>query len=413
MIPVTGKVYGEDEKAAIQEWLNSGEEIPYGSYYKEFEKALAEYVGVKHAYFVNSGSSANLVAFAAFTSPDMHERWQVKAGDEIITLAASFPTTVAPIVQYGCVPVFLDIDIPTYNIRVADLEKAITKKTKGVFIAHTLGNPFNIDAVVAFCKKYNLFLIEDTADAFGSLYKGKKCGSFGTVSTTSFYPAHDMSCGGGGAVFTDDPIIGKIIFSMTHWGKKCVCECNQDGVCNNRFGQQHGNLPYGYDHKYVFSNFGYNVMATNIQAALGLVQLAKMNQFTEQRHENFKFLYLKIMQSYWVHKVILPQEYPLTNPSWFMFPILCENNHIRDSLAKHLNRNGIATRLLFAGNILKQPCFVNNKGVKFVSIGDLENTDKIMNNLLLVGCWHGLKEADMQDIFNQLDIYFGGQNDYP
>lgn len=400
MIQNSGKVYEDIDKQAIQEWLDSGEEIPWGTYYDRFEKELAKYIGTKYAIFVNSGSSANLIAFAT-----MFVAKKLQPGDEIITLAASFPTTVAPIVQYGCVPVFVDIDIPSYQINIEEMKKALSPKTKGIFIAHTLGNLFDVDAVKEFCKENNLFLIEDACDAMGSVYKEGMAGSFGDIATTSFYPAHEMTTGGGGAVFTSDPELYKTALSLTRWGKACVCPPNKDGICGSRFTQQHGELPFGYDHKFVFSNFGYNLMSTNMQAALGLAQLSRLDRFTETRHTNFDYLYRLIFSSPLIHKILLPQELPFAYPSWFGFPLLVESGK-RNDLSAFLNKNGVGTRNLFAGNLLKQPLFTDNN-VNYRVVGDLRNTDRVMNDLLWVGCWHGLTTKDMQYIYDQLRSFYG------
>lgn len=391
-IPVTGKVISKEDKQTMIDCINSGEEIAYGTYTEQFEKALAEYIGVKHAYFVNSGSSANLLAFATFTSPDTPEIWRTRRGDEVITVAASFPTTIAPIIQYGCVPVFIDIKYPTYNIDVVQLENALSDRTKGVFIAHTLGNPFDIDAVKTFCNLHKLWLIEDNCDAFSSLYRGKKTGSFGQISTTSFYAAHEMTTGQGGAVFTDDPILATIIRSMRGWGKACICPPNKDNVCGARFQQQHGALPFGYDHKYVFSNFGYNLGSTNIQAALGLKQLEHMDEFTVIRHRNFKALedalhgYPQLGLAYATEGSV---------PSWFGFPILLDKGIDRYRIINYLTDYGVGTRLLFAGNILCQPCFTRST-VPYRVVGGLEDTTVIMNHGFFIGSWHGLSLGDIE-----------------
>lgn len=395
MIPVTGKVYTDLDKGAMMECLLSGEEITYGTWNVKFEKMLREYIGTKYAYFVNSGSSANLIAFMAFTSPQMHPQWRVFPGDEIITVAAGFPTTVAPIVQFGAVPVFVDIELGTYNINTAMLEQALSPKTKGIMIAHTLGNPFDVYAVKTFCNKHGLFLIEDNSDALGSSFHDQT-GSFGDVSTSSFYPAHHLSTGQGGAVFTDDPVIAKILLSLRNWGKECSCQPNQDNVCGKRFTQQHGTLPLGYDHKYVFSNFGYNVQGTNLFAALGCSQMKRIDTFTSQRIANFNRLYSYLTELS-NDLFELPKWYVGASPSWFGFPILLDKRIDRSKVIASLEAKGIGTRTLFAGNILRQPCFFNNN-VPYRVIGHLPITDLVMNQLFWVGCYHGLTVFHMDKI---------------
>lgn len=386
-VACSGKVVRPEDIEAMVTCLRT-EEIPHGTYMERFEKKLAEYVGVTDAFMVNSGSSANLLAMSALTSPRLPN--PLKPGDEVITVAASFPTTVAPIVQIGCVPVFVDITIPEYNIDVTQLEKAVSDKTRAVFIAHTLGNPFNIDAVLRFCDKYGLYLIEDNCDAFSSKYNGVRTGIFGDISTASFYPAHHMTTGEGGAVFTDDALLGKIILSMRNWGRDCVCPPNKDNVCGMRFNQQHGNLPFGYDHKFVFSEFGYNLKSTNPQAALGLKQLERLDEFAAIRKRNFKFL----MEGLDGLGLILPKSLPESDPSWFGFPILLPEGTLRKPIVDNINDHGVQTRFLFAGNITKQPMFTNSDKMYKV-IGGLPNTDAVMNRMFWIGLWHGLTEEDI------------------
>lgn len=395
-IPVTGKVYTAQDRDAMMECLLSGEEITYGSWNQKFEKMLADFVGTRFAYFVNSGSSANLLAFAAFTSPQMYPHWRVRPGDEIITVAAGFPTTVAPIVQFGAVPVFVDID-ETYNIDVTQLERALSEKTKGVFIAHTLGNPFDVDSVLAFCEEHNLFLIEDNADALGSKWGDRHTGSFGQVSTTSFYPAHHMTTGQGGAVFTSDPLIAKILMSMRNWGKACVCQPNENDVCQHRFTQKHGDLPLGYDHKYVFSNFGFNLQGTNILAALGCAQMERIEEFTKTRHRNYGLLYDGLSDDATL-PITLPLEKEAAIPSWFGFPILLDEGIDRTSIIKELTERGVDTRTLFAGNIIRQPCFTENDDVKYRIAAPLSMTRRVAERLFWVGCWHGLSTEQMYEL---------------
>ena len=395
-IPVTGKVYNDEDRKIMIECIESGEEITYGSWNVKFERLLNEYLGVYKSYFVNSGSSANLLALSAFTSPQMKKEWRLTSGDEVITVAAGFPTTIAPIIQNKAIPVFVDIELPTYNIDTEQMKTALSKKTKGVFIAHTLGNPFNLDEVISFCKENNLWLIEDNSDSLGSMYNDQKTGSFGDISTCSFYPAHHISTGQGGAVSTNDPSIARILLSMRNWGKDCICEPNHDNRCGERFSQAHGNLPIGYDHKYVFSNFGYNLQGTNILAALGYSQLKRVDQFTKQRHENFNTLYSILIEE--KLPICLPESYRQSDPSWFAFPILLDYGIERRPIIDALSRKGIETRTLFAGNILRQPCFTDNPSIKYRQIGDLYNTDLVMNQMFFVGCWHGLNKDDMEYI---------------
>lgn len=387
-IPCTGKVIHPDDIERMVQCVRT-EEIPHGTYMEKFEANLASYMGMKYAYMVNSGSSANLLAFAALTSP--HVPRHLKPGDEVITIAASFPTTIAPIVQLGCVPVFVDITIPEYNIDVSMLEKALSNKTKAVFIAHTLGNPFDVKTVKSFCDAHNLYLIEDNCDAFSSRYAGELTGTFGDISTVSFYPAHHMTTGEGGAVFTNNPIIGKVLLAMRNWGRDCVCPPNQDNVCGHRFSQQHGNLPFGYDHKFVFSEFGYNLKSTNPQAALGLGQLEKIESFANIRHRNFALLRAYLANE----NITLPVSLPEAIPSWFGFPILLPDGMKRKPVVDYINSKGVQTRFLFAGNITKQPMFTNTM-LPYRIVGDLYNTDRVMNQMFWVGVWHGLSASDIE-----------------
>lgn len=388
-----GRVYDEEEvtslvDSALEFWLTSGR------YTKEFEEKLAAYIGVKHCSFVNSGSSANLVAFMALTSPLLEGR-AIQRGDEVITVAAGFPTTVAPIVQYGAVPVFVDVTIPKYNIDVDYLEKAVSPKTKAVILAHTLGNPFPIEDVLDFCKKHSLWLIEDNCDALGSLYtlhgETKKTGSFGDIATSSFYPPHHITTGEGGAVYTDNPLLHKIIRSFRDWGRDCVCASGQDNLCGHRFDGQFGELPKGYDHKYVYSHFGYNLKATDMQAAVGCAQLKKLPNFIARRIENWHSLrdYLTEVEDV----LILPMPEKHSCPSWFGFPIMCRNAGQRDKLVRHLEQNKIQTRMLFAGNIVRQPCM---RGVEHRVVGTLNNTDRVMNDLFWLGVYPGLNKGAIE-----------------
>jgi CDP-6-deoxy-D-xylo-4-hexulose-3-dehydrase len=385
-INYSGRVFDEKEvvnlvDSALEFWLTSGR------FTKDFERKFAEYIGMKHCLFVNSGSSANLCAFMALTSPLLGER-AVKRGDEVITVAAGFPTTIAPIVQFGAVPVFVDVTIPQYNIDVSLLENALTKKTKAVILAHTLGNPFDLSAVKNFCSANNLWLVEDNCDSLGSLYQGKKTGSFGDIATSSFYPPHHITTGEGGAVYTDNPFLAKIAKSMRDWGRDCVCDSGQDNLCGHRFDGQYGELPKGYDHKYVYSHFGYNLKASDMQAAIGVAQLDKIDDFTKKRRDNFNKLY-DIFKDY-EDKFILPQAEKNSEPSWFGFPLLCKENFSREKIVRFFEDNKIQTRMLFAGNITKQPCM---KGVEYKTVGKLKNTDLIMTNLFWLGVYPGLDDG--------------------
>lgn len=389
-----GRVFDEKEllnliDSSLEFWLT------YGRYSKEFETRLAQYLGVRFALLVNSGSSANLLAFATLTSPLLKER-QLKRGDEVITVACGFPTTVSPIVQYGAVPVFVDVEKSTANIDVTRLESAYSARTKAVMLAHTLGNPFNIKAVKEFCSRHNLWLIEDNCDALGSKYDGRFTGTWGDIGTSSFYPPHHMTMGEGGAVYTDDPLLKKIALSIRDWGRDCWCESGVDNTCGCRFTRQFGKLPVGYDHKYVYSHFGYNLKASDMQAAIGCAQLDKIASFVEKRRSNFAYLYDKLKD---LKQISLFEKYPESEPSWFGFLItLTEKARFsRNDLAKYLEDNNIQTRNLFAGNILKHPCFETlTEGVDYRVAGTLENTDYIMNNSLWIGLYPGMSEEKLQ-----------------
>ena len=399
-INYSGRIYDRKEMtflvdAALKFWLTSGE------YTDKFEKGLAEYLGVKYCSVVNSGSSANLLAFMALTSPLLNER-AVKRGDEIITVAASFPTTVSPIIQYGAVPVFVDVTIPQYNIDVESLEKAISKKTKAIMLAHTLGNPFNIKAVKNICKKYNLWLIEDNCDALGSSYTldgvKKYTGTFGDIGTSSFYPPHHITMGEGGAVYTDNALLHKIVRSLRDWGRDCVCPSGVDNFCKHRFDGQYGELPKGYDHKYVYSHFGYNLKATDLQCAIGCAQLEKLSEFTERRKENFAKLY-KLLEGA-QDKLILPERCENSDPSWFGFLITCKEGVSRDKIVSNLENNNIQTRMLFAGNLIKHPCFdvIRNDTSAYRICGNLENTDFIMKNSFWIGVYPGMTDEKLAEM---------------
>ena len=390
-IPYASRVFDEHEllnliDSALEFWLTAGR------YTEKFEKKLASYLQVGYCSLVNSGSSANLLAFMTLTSPLLKDR-QIKRGDEVITVACGFPTTVTPIIQYGAIPVFVDVTIPQYNIDVTQLEKAVSPKTKAVMIAHTLGNPFDLQAVRAFCKKYNLWLIEDNCDALGSVYtidgEQKYTGAVGDIGTSSFYPPHHMTMGEGGAVYTSNPLLHKIIRSMRDWGRDCTCAAGQDNRCGHRFDQQYGLLPFGYDHKYVYSHFGYNLKATDMQAAIGCAQLDKFPSFIEKRRWNWQYLYdgLKDLED----NLILPQPVEHSKPSWFGFMITCKEKADRDKLVQNLENNRIQTRALFAGNLIKHPCFDQIRGSnQYRVVGDLKNTDTIMNNSFWIGVYPGM-----------------------
>ena len=392
-INYAGRVYDSSETvnlvdSALEFWLTGGR------FTDEFERKLADYVGVKHCAFVNSGSSANLLAFMALTSPLLGER-AIRRGNEVITVAAGFPTTVAPIVQFGAVPVFVDVTIPQYNINTSHLENAVGEKTKAVMLAHTLGNPFDIAAVRAFCKKYKLWLIEDNCDALGSEYtldgRTARTGSFGDIGTSSFYPPHHITTGEGGAVYTSDSLLAKIVLSMRDWGRDCVCATGRDNLCGRRFDGQFGSLPQGYDHKYVYSHFGYNLKATDMQAAIGVAQLDKLEAFTGARRRNFSLL--KAALSPLGDKLILPEACPASNPSWFGFLLTCQNGVDRNRLVRQLEDSGVQTRMLFAGNIVRQPCM---RGVEHRVAGELTDTDRVMNDTFWIGVYPGLDELAVE-----------------
>jgi len=383
-----GRVFDEKEMmnlvdSSLDFWLT------YGEYSKKFEKELANFLHVRWTFLVNSGSSANLLAFYALTSPLLKER-QVKRGDEVITVAAGFPTTVAPIVQYGAVPVFVDMELTHFNIDATQLEQALSPKTKAVMIAHTLGNPFNIKAVKAFCDKHNLWLIEDNCDALGSTYEGKPTGTWGDIGTSSFYPPHHMTMGEGGATYTDNPLLKKIMLSMRDWGRDCWCESGIDNTCGCRFSQSFGTLPKGYDHKYVYSHFGFNLKATDMQAAIGCAQLEKFPSFVEKRKDNFKKLYEGLKD---IKELTLVEAQPNSDPSWFgfMMTLTHESKFTRNEIVEHLENNNIQTRNLFAGNMLRHPLFeALEKGKEYRAVGTLPNTDRIMNDSFWIGLYPGM-----------------------
>ncbi len=393
-IPYASRVYDETEMvnlvdSALEFWLTSGR------YTDEFEAKLAEYLGVRYCALVNSGSSANLVAFMTLTSPLLKER-QVKPGDEIITVAAGFPTTVTPAIQYGAVPVFVDVTIPQYNIDVTRLEEAYSEKTKAVMIAHTLGNPFDLKAVKEFCDRHNLWLIEDNCDALGSRYiingVEKFTGTVGDIGTSSFYPPHHMTMGEGGAVYTDNPLLNKIIRSFRDWGRDCVCPSGRDNLCGHRFDRQYGELPLGYDHKYVYSHFGYNLKATDLQASIGCAQLDKFPGFVERRRHNFDRLKAALADT--TDKLILPEPCENSRPSWFGFLITCKEGVDRNAVVQYVEKKGVQTRMLFAGNLTKHPCFDQMRAEKrgYRIVGELTNTDRIMQDTFWVGVYPGMSD---------------------
>ncbi|MEZ3424888.1 MAG: lipopolysaccharide biosynthesis protein RfbH [Lachnospiraceae bacterium] len=403
-IPYAGRVFDGEEMCNLVEssldfWLTSGK------YTKEFEGTFCSTLGVKFCSLVNSGSSANLLAFMALTSPLLGDR-AIQRGDEVITVAAGFPTTVAPIVQYGAVPVFVDVAVPGYNIDVSKLEEAVSCHTKAVMLAHTLGNPFDIKAVKEFCDRHGLWLVEDNCDALGSKYimDGKKyfTGTLGDIGTSSFYPPHHITMGEGGAVYTDNPILHKIIRSMRDWGRECSCSPGQDGMCGHRFDGQYGELPPGYDHKYVYSHFGYNLKATDMQAAIGCAQIKKLAGFTEKRRKNFDILYnaLKDCGEY----LVLPEATENSIPSWFGFAITCKKGVERSRIVSHLEKEGIQTRMLFAGNLVKHPCFdvMREKGEGYRISGSLENTDRIMEDTFWTGVFPGMTEDMLMKMASEI-----------
>ncbi len=402
-IQPSGKVIASDDLASVVDsaldmWLTAGR------YADKFEKEFAKFIGVKHCSLVNSGSSANLVAMTALTSHKLGDK-RLKRGDEVITVAAGFPTTVAPIIQNGLVPVFIDVNLENYDFDENVLEEAISEKTKAIFMAHTLGNPFNLDKVMEMAKKYNLWVIEDNCDALGAKYNGKYTGTFGHISTYSFYPAHHITMGEGGAVATNDSLLFNIMRSIRDWGRDCICPPGKDNICKNRFTQKHGDLPEGYDHKYVYSHLGYNLKVSDMQAAIGVSQLEKLPYFIEKRKENYKKLYngLKDLEEY----LILPEATEKSEPSWFGFTItIKENNkYDRNTLIRYLEENKIGTRLLFAGNLIKQPVFTENN-YEYRVIGNLKNTDIIMKNTFWIGVWPGITDECIDYIVFKFKEFF-------
>jgi len=401
-----GRVFDEKEMvnlvdSSLEFWLT------YGRYSAEFEKKLAGYLGVGWSCLVNSGSSANLLAFMALTSPLLENR-RIKRGDEVITVAAAFPTTVSPMAQFGVVPVFVDVELETLNIDASMLEAALSSKTKAVMVAHTLGNPFDLAAVTRFCRKNNLWLVEDNCDALGSTYKGKLTGAWGDIGTSSFYPPHHLTMGEGGATYTSNPLLKKIMLSLRDWGRDCCCGSGVDNTCKARFSQQFGALPFGYDHKYVYSHFGYNLKASDMQAAIGLAQIEKLPNFVKKRKENFNTLYdgLKDLQRCF----ILPQSTPDSDPSWFGFLLTIQESagFTRNDLVKYLEKNNIQTRNLFCGDISRHPCFNGLKeGVDYRIVGELKNTDKIMNDSFWVGVYPGMSKEALNFMIGKVRDFIG------
>lgn len=402
VVPPSGKVLGAKElqlmvEASLDGWLTTGR------FNDAFEKRLADFLGVRHVLTTNSGSSANLLAFSALTSPKLGDR-AIRPGDEVISVAAGFPTTVNPILQFGAVPVFVDIHIPTYNIDPAKIEAAISPKTKAIMLAHTLGNPYDLGAITAIAKKYNLWLIEDCCDALGSTYNGALVGTFGDIGTLSFYPAHHITMGEGGAVFTSNDQLKQLLESFRDWGRDCYCQPGKDNTCGKRFCQKLGDLPFGYDHKYTYSHLGYNLKISDMQAACALAQMDRVEEFIAIRKHNFS--YLKSRLKGCEEFVVLPEATENSDPSWFGFPITIkkEANTNRVDLLRYLDENKIGTRLLFAGNLTRQPYM---QGRAFRVSGELTNTDSVMNNTLWLGVYPGLSEGMLDYTIGKLETFFG------
>lgn len=401
-VPPSGKVLGAKElqnmvDASLDGWLTTGR------FNDAFEKRLSEFLGVKHALTTNSGSSANLLAFSALTSPKLGER-AIQPGDELISVAAGFPTTVNPILQFGAIPVFVDVHLPTYNIDPTKIEAAISSKTKAIMLAHTLGNPYNLDTVTALAKKHNLWLIEDCCDALGSRYRGRLAGTYGDIGTLSFYPAHHITMGEGGAVFTNNDQLKNIIESFRDWGRDCYCAPGKDNTCGKRFGWKLGDLPQGYDHKYTYSHLGYNLKISDMQAACALAQMDRVHEFVDLRKQNFSYLKsaLKSCEEF----LWLPEATPNSDPSWFGFPITIRAGAgvSRVDLLRYLDQYRIGTRLLFAGNLTRQPYM---KGRNFRVAGELTNTDTVMNDTFWLGVYPGLSKQMLDFVVTQVEAFFG------
>ncbi len=407
-VPYAGRVYDQNEIVALVDssldfWLT------LGKHGKALEKQLAEFVGARYCLLVNSGSSANLLAFAALTSPLLGDR-RIKPGDEVITVAAGFPTTVNPIIQYGCVPVFLDVDLKTANIDVSRLEEAITPKTKAIMVAHTLGNPYDIAAIKAVVEKHGLWWIEDNCDSLGSTYEGKNTGGFGHLATQSFYPPHHLTMGEGGAVFTSDPLLKRAVESLRDWGRDCWCPSGKDNTCCKRFSWQLGSLPEGYDHKYTYSHIGYNLKPLDLQAAIGLEQMKKLPAFTEARKRNWQTLSQALAR--YESVLDLPEATPGTDPSWFGFLFGVKENapFKRPELVRHLEDAKIQTRMLFGGNLLRQPAY---QDIQHRVVGDLTNTDRIMNDFLIVGVYPGIDAPRMEYVLDVIDSFMASRGVAP
>jgi CDP-6-deoxy-D-xylo-4-hexulose-3-dehydrase len=402
VVPPSGKVLGAKElqmmvDASLDGWLTTGR------FNDAFEKCLGEYLGVEHVLTTTSGSSANLLAMTALTSPKLGER-QLKPGDEVITVAAGFPTTVNPTIQNGLIPVFVDVDIPTYQIKAEMIEAAVTEKTKAIMVAHTLGNTFDLTEARRVADKYNLWLIEDCCDALGSTYNGQMVGTFGDIATVSFYPAHHITMGEGGAVFTNNKELNLLVESFRDWGRDCYCAPGADNTCCKRFEQQLGDLPYGYDHKYTYSHLGYNLKITDMQAACGLAQMDRVEQLVQARKDNFAYLKARLVSC--EEFIILPEATEKSDPSWFGFPITLkvESGIERVDLLRFMDQHKIGTRLLFAGNLTRQPYF---KGIEYRVVGDLTNTDLIMNQTLWIGVYPGLTKAHLDFVIEKFEEFFG------
>lgn len=400
-VKYAGRIFDQKElinlvDASLDFWLTGGR------YTEEFEKKIAKFLPIKYCMLTNSGSSANLLALSALTSPKLGTK-RLFPGDEVITTACGFPTTLNPIIQNNLIPVFIDIDLGSYNIHTNDVERAITKKTKAIFIPHTLGNPAKLDSLLNIVKKYNLWFIEDNCDALGSKYDGRHTGTFGHIATLSFYPAHHITTGEGGAVLTNDTLLRQILLSMRDWGRDCWCETGHDNTCGKRFSQKFGNLPSGYDHKYIYSHIGYNLKMTDMQAAIGVAQLEKLSKFTEVRKKNFKSIYY-IFKRYDKH-LILPKPVPKSEPSWFGFPITVKEGapFSRNDMVRHLESKGIATRMLFGGNLIKQPAYSN---IKYRIFSRLTNTDIVMNSLFWIGVYSGITKDKLKYIKGAVDKFF-------